>query len=109
MPFLIKDDGPTAEGVPFTVGSRHFQGAVAPWDDGMMKRFRSAGLVTLGSTAVPEMAISLATESVLNGATRNPWDTSRSASGPSSTERPRGVAGGHRSSPAGSERGRTDD
>ena len=83
VPFLIKDDGPTAEGVPFTVGSRHFQGAVAPSDDGMMERFRSAGLATLGSTAVPEMAISLATESVLNGATRNPWDASCGVGGSS--------------------------
>lgn len=83
VPFLIKDDGPTAEGVPFTVGSRHFQGAVASCDDGMMKRFRSAGLATIGSTAVPEMGISLATESVLNGATRNPWDLSRGVGGSS--------------------------
>lgn len=83
VPFLIKDDGPTAAGVPFTVGSRHFHGAVAPCDDGMMKRFRSAGLATLGSTAVPEMAISLATESVLNGATRNPWDLARGVGGSS--------------------------
>jgi len=83
VPFLIKDDGPTAGGVPFTVGSRHFRGAVAPCDDGMMKRFRSAGLATLGSTAVPEMAISLATESVMNGATRNPWDLTRGVGGSS--------------------------
>jgi len=89
VPFLIKDDGPTAEGVPFTVGSRHFRGAVAPCDDGIMERFRAAGLATIGSTAVPEMAINFATESVLYGPTRNPWDPARGVGGAARTARTR--------------------
>ncbi|MPY96278.1 MAG: amidase, partial [Acidimicrobiia bacterium] len=83
VPFLIKDDGPTAEGVPFTVGSRHFQGAIAPFDHGIMEQFRTAGLAALGVTAVPEMGISFTTESVLNGITRNPWDLARGVGGSS--------------------------
>jgi amidase len=83
VPFLIKDDGPTAESVPFTLGSHHFRGAVAPCDDGIMQRFRAAGLATIGSTAVPEMAINFATESVLNGPTHNPWDLGRGVGGSS--------------------------
>ena len=48
-----------------------------------MTRFRAAGLVTLGLTTVPELAISFATESVKHGPTRNPWDPERGVGGSS--------------------------
>ena len=64
-----------AEGVPFFIGSRSLDGApVARRDSDLMARFRAAGLVTLGLTTVPEMAISFATESIKHGPTRNPWE-----------------------------------
>lgn len=47
VPFLIKDHGPVAEGVPFTLGSRALPGVVAGRDTELMARFRAAGLVTL--------------------------------------------------------------
>src|SRR5205085_7528041 len=62
VPFLIKDGGPMARGVPFALGSRAVRGAVARHDSDLMRRFRAAGLVTLGLTTVPEMALSFATE-----------------------------------------------
>ncbi|MFI6518448.1 amidase [Spirillospora sp. NPDC050679] len=74
VPFLIKDIGPVAEGVPFHVGSRAIEGVVAPCDTDLMRRFRAAGLAALGVTAMPEMGISFATESARYGVTRNPWD-----------------------------------
>jgi amidase len=83
VPFLIKDHGPVARGVPFTLGSRALQGAVARHDSELMARFRAAGLVTLGLTTVPELAISFSTESVRYGATRNPWDLGRGVGGSS--------------------------
>ncbi|MEV4253982.1 amidase [Spirillospora sp. NPDC049652] len=83
VPFLIKDHGPVAEGIPFTLGSRAIQGVVAQHDSDLMARFRAAGLVTLGLTTVPEMAISFATESVRYGPTRNPWDLDRGVGGSS--------------------------
>lgn len=83
VPFLIKDHGPVAEGVSFSIGSRALQGVVARHDSEVMARFRAAGLVTLGLTTVPEMAISFSTESVRYGPTRNPWDLDRGVGGSS--------------------------
>ena len=83
VPFLIKDSGPMAEGVPFCIGSRSVRHVVAPHDSELMTRFRVAGLVTLGLTTVPEMAISFSTESVKHGPTRNPWDLQRGVGGSS--------------------------
>jgi amidase len=83
VPFLIKDSGPMAEGVPFAIGSRSLHGITARYDSDLMTRFRAAGLVTLGLTTVPELAISFATESVKHGPTRNPWDPGRGVGGSS--------------------------
>jgi amidase len=83
VPFLIKDLGPVAEGVPFTIGSNALNGVTAQHDSDLMKRFRAAGLATLGVTTVPEMAISFATESARYGITRNPWDLDRGVGGSS--------------------------
>jgi amidase len=82
VPFLIKDSGPMAKGVPFSIGSRSLEGVVARHDSDLMTRFRAAGLVTLGSTTVPEMAISFSTESVKHGPTRTPGAPSRGGGGP---------------------------
>ena len=83
VPFLIKDGGPMAEGVPFYCGSRTIRHAVAHHDHELMTRFRAAGLVTLGLTTVPELALSFATESVKHGPTRNPWCAQRGVGGSS--------------------------
>jgi amidase len=83
VPFLLKDCGPVAEGVPFTCGSRFFAGASAPVDSLIMERFRRAGLAAIGATNVPEMTISFATESKLHGVTRNPWNLDRGTGGSS--------------------------
>jgi amidase len=83
VPFLIKDSGPMAKGVPFFLGSRAIPGVVAPYDTDLMTRFRAAGLVTLGLTTVPELVISFSTESLRYGPTRNPWDLDRGVGGSS--------------------------
>lgn len=82
VPFLVKDV-PMARGVPFCVGSRSLEGLVAQHDSDLMVRFRAAGLVTLGVTTVPELAISFSTESVKHGPTRNPWNLERGVGGSS--------------------------
>jgi amidase len=83
VPFLIKDSGPFARGVSFTLGSRSIRRAVAAVDHELMARFRAAGLATLGQTTAPEFGLSFATESVRYGRTRNPWALERGAGGSS--------------------------
>ncbi|HEY7487679.1 MAG TPA: amidase family protein [Streptosporangiaceae bacterium] len=83
VPFVIKDSGPFAKGVPFALGSRGIMGAVAAADHDLMTRFRAAGLVTLGQTTAPELGLSFSTEPVKHGPTRNPWAPDRGVGGSS--------------------------
>ena len=83
VPFLIKDFGPMARGVPFFCGSRALVRVVAHRDSDLMTRIRAAGLVTLGLTTAPELALGFATEPLRSGVTRNPWDLERGAGGSS--------------------------
>ncbi|WP_329251724.1 amidase family protein [Actinoallomurus sp. NBC_01490] len=83
VPFLIKDSGPMAEGVPFFLGSRAIPGVTARYDTDLMRRVRAAGLVTLGLTTVPELVVSFATEALRYGPTRNPWNLDRGVGGSS--------------------------
>jgi len=83
VPFLIKDIGVAMAGRRSEIGSRLAAGYVSPTDSTLMKRFREAGLITIGRTATPEFAISTTTEPMSTGPTRNPWDPLRSAGGSS--------------------------
>lgn len=83
VPFLIKDLAISMAGKPLELGSRLAAGHVAQADSHLMQKLRSAGLITIGRTATPEMAFSTATESVQHGLTRNPWDVKVSAGGSS--------------------------
>ncbi len=89
VPFLLKDLGLAARGLPSQMGSRLFgslTGAPVHWqiDAELVRRYRSAGLVIFGRTTTPELGISASTEARAYGRpTRNPWDLSRSAGGSS--------------------------
>src|SRR6266511_2963175 len=52
-------------------------------DTVLAQRYRAAGFVICGKTNLPELATSITTEPVAYGATKNPWDTSRSTGGSS--------------------------
>ena len=84
IPFLIKDLVLHAAGVPTCMGSRlSGEGIAFPHDTDLMLCFQQAGLATLGRTATPEFGFNASTESLANGPTLNPWDTSRSSGGSS--------------------------
>lgn len=84
VPFAIKDVLCHAEGVLSRMGSRLFgEGIRYPADTELMGRFRRAGLATVCTTTTPEFALNVATESVLDGPTRNPWDLTRGVGGSS--------------------------
>ena len=83
VPFLLKDASATEAGKRQETGSRLKQGYVADTDSFLTSQFKEAGAVILGRTTSPEMALAATTESVLTGATRNPWDLDRIAGGSS--------------------------
>jgi amidase len=83
VPFLVKDLGATYAGVRHTSGSKLFAQYVPDFDNELVKRYKKAGLVTLGRTNTPEFGLNVSTESVLLGPARNPWDTERSTGGSS--------------------------
>lgn len=83
VPFLIKDLAISMRGRHHEFGSRLAEGTRSETDSFLMQRFRRCGLVTLGRTTIPELAISTTTESLLCGPTRNPWDLTRTAGGSS--------------------------
>nr|WP_243237185.1 amidase [Heliobacterium chlorum] len=83
VPFLIKELVLHAANVPVNMGSRLGKGFTAPEDSELMKRFRQAGLVLVGTTTTPEFGYSFTTEAVFYDPTHNPWDPKRSTGGSS--------------------------
>ena len=74
VPLPIKDLNETA-GIRTTFSSRAFADYVPDFDVAVVRRLKDAGFVVLGKTNTPELGITAVTESELNGACRNPWDT----------------------------------
>ena len=85
VPFLLKDLGAANAGEPLNLGMQLLKDAnfTSPVDTNLAQRFRDAGLITFGKTNTPELGIVATTEPKAYGATRNPWDTSRSPGGSS--------------------------
>ena len=85
VPFFMKDLGAVVAGVPMQAGCRYLADHPIPVtaDSDLTARFKQAGFVIVGHTNVPEFGLNLTTEPALNGPTRNPWDTDRSAGGSS--------------------------
>jgi amidase len=82
VPMLVKDLTETG-GVRTTFSSRAFELYVPTSDAAVVRRMKQAGFVVLGKSNTPEFGITAVTESELNGACRNPWDTSRTPGGSS--------------------------
>ena len=81
VPVAVKDDVDVAGEVTTYGGSAH--GPAATADAEAVRRLRAAGAVIIGKTSVPELMIMPFTESLALGATRNPWNPSRTPGGSS--------------------------
>ena len=82
VPIAIKDLTATA-GIRTTYSSAAFADNVPDFDTAVARRIRDAGFVIAGKTNTPEFGTTAFTESELNGATRNPWNTKRTVGGSS--------------------------
>jgi amidase len=85
VPFLMKDLGGQTAGDPYHAGMRFLRNAA--WreaeDSYFAAKLRAAGVVFLGRTNTSELGLLPTTEPLAYGATKNPWDLSRSAGGSS--------------------------
>ncbi|HEY6277998.1 MAG TPA: amidase [Streptosporangiaceae bacterium] len=82
LPVAHKDLAETA-GVRTTYGSPLFSGHVPDFDALVVERMSAAGAISLGKTNTPEFGAGSHTVNPVFGATRNPYDLSRSAGGSS--------------------------
>jgi amidase len=82
LPVAHKDLHDTA-GIRTTYGSPVFAERVPDRDHLVVERLKRAGAITIGKTNVPELGMGSHTVNPVFGATRNPYDLSRSAGGSS--------------------------
>ena len=83
VPFLLKDLNTHLSGTLTSNGSRFFRDVQSNIDSTLVKRYKKAGLIFFGKTASPEFGGTPTTESMLWGATRNPWNLEYSTGGSS--------------------------
>jgi len=81
VPIAIKDNIPVA-GEPLRDGSAATSAVPQAADHEIVRRLRDAGAIVVGITAVPELCVFGATDSVY-GITRNPWGLDLTAGGSS--------------------------
>ena len=85
VPFAMKDIGGEEQGQPIHAGMRFLKDAgwKAQDDSYLALKFQSAGLVSLGRTNTPELALLPTSEPDAYGPTRNPWNLGHSSGGSS--------------------------
>ena len=82
VPIAVKDNL-MVRGVPATWGCRHYAQNIPDEDEYPIGRLRSAGLVIVGKTNVPEFTLEGYTGNPLFGVTGNPWDPTLTPGGSS--------------------------
>jgi len=83
VPYLLKDLHSSLKGTITSDGSRSSARNVADFTDTLTQRCLDSGLVIFGKTNSPEFGLTVTTEPVLFGPTRNPWNLNHSAGGSS--------------------------
>ena len=83
VPFLLKDLNNYLKGTVTSGGSRVLENITADHTSELVKRTIDSGLNIFGKTNSPELGLTVTTEPVLYGPTRNPWDLDRSSGGSS--------------------------
>jgi amidase len=82
LPIAIKDLSLT-RGLRTTFGSKLYRNFVPTSDDLYVDRVRRAGAIVIGKTNTPEFGAGSQTFNALFGATRNPYDTTKTCGGSS--------------------------
>jgi amidase len=82
VPFLMKDSSPWP-GLRWTIGARLFARRVTQQQTEYGQRLADAGLACIGKSALSEFGLLASTESLLMGATLNPWNLACSPLGSS--------------------------
>ncbi|MEA3194164.1 MAG: amidase [Betaproteobacteria bacterium] len=82
LPIAYKDNVPT-KGIRTTFGSPIYKDNVPKEDHLIVERLSAAGAITLGKTNLPEFAAGSQTFNAVFGATRNPYDFSKTCGGSS--------------------------
>jgi aspartyl-tRNA(Asn)/glutamyl-tRNA(Gln) amidotransferase subunit A len=82
VPFSVKDLVVT-KGVRTTFGTPLYRDNVPAEDAPMVERMRAAGAIMVGKTNTPTLGWIGATHNLLFGATRNPWDPTKTPGGSS--------------------------
>ena len=82
VPTFVKDTE-NYRGAPRRFGSRAVPDVPVTKNSSFVRQFLSLGVIVLGKTAMPEFGLTATTEPLLNGPTRNPWNTDYSTGGSS--------------------------
>lgn len=82
VPIAVKDLT-EAIGQPWTSGSRAAVNRVGRFDAPVVQKMREAGFLFIGRSNSPEFGTLPTTENLVFGATRNPWDLTRTPGGSS--------------------------
>lgn len=83
VPILLKDVNLYSNDLPTRFASRFFADARPRGDSTMVRRWRQAGLIILGTTNTPEFAGDFTTEPLAYGPTCNPWNQDLTVGGSS--------------------------
>ncbi|MFE7226817.1 amidase [Nocardioides sp. NPDC057577] len=83
VPVVIKSLAADVAGLPTTGGSRLFADDVKAEDSELVRRYKAAGMVVLGTTNTPELGKNGSTEPLLHGPSHNPWELRHSTGGSS--------------------------